>query len=210
MPAHDTASEQNPAMSYNGSHNLGFTTAGRVQLLGAITKSADSPAQVGTTSSLIRSDEPNTGPVGDTSFLPDWFLAPRVLSSKRRRLSLLDEEGAAPVSSRYVVQGMEKWSAVVTGIDEDLFTAELIPESPESPRVEADFPFSAVSPEDVDLLEVGAGFYVTVRTVLDGHVSVTRTSALRFRRLGRWTEADAQELRLRAQQRADRLRDAID
>ena len=104
------------------------------------------------------------------------------------------------------VAGMEKWEGRVLEVNDDYFTAELIPFD-DGAEVIADFSTELLS-EDDDI-QPGDVVYVTVRTVA-GIRGPNRTSAVRMRRLGRWTEAEVAGQRKRARRRLAKLASRFD
>jgi len=110
-----------------------------------------------------------------------------------------------PRNVHQYVSGMQKWEGHVTSVDDDLFSAELWPLGGEGPVVMADFERSLIADGDVELLAEGAVFYCTVRTIRGPGGQPFRTSAVRMRRLGVWTEEAVGLLMARAQERAAAL-----
>lgn len=104
------------------------------------------------------------------------------------------------------VAGMEKWEGRVLDVDDDYFTVELVPFSGGT-EVIADFSTDLLSEDDN--LEAGDVVYVTTRTVA-GVGGPTRTSAVRPRRLGVWTETEIAEQSKRAKQRFSELASRFD
>jgi hypothetical protein len=200
---------QNPIVSFNGSERIGFTRASRLKYLRAMHESR--PDEFSHPGSGKTIQYLNSVAGSGTFSLSEGALSGEIMNSKRQSLFALEREDL-PVSSRTVVQGMEKWTGIITEVTPDLFTAELATEDQgeSGSPLEADFLMVAVSPEDRGLVHPGAGFYVTVRTVLDDHSRSYRTSALRFRRLGVWTAFEIEELESRARSGLERVRDAID
>ena len=98
---------------------------------------------------------------------------------------------------------MQKWEGHVVAIDEDVFTAELVPlyDSTEL-AVLADFGLDVIAEADRELLQVGATFYCTVRTVTGRGGQPSRTSNVRLRRLGVWHEDELGRILARAKQEA--------
>jgi len=107
------------------------------------------------------------------------------------------------------VAGMLKWDGRIVDVAEggEYFTAELTPlES--GPVVLADFPIANLG-EEVDP-KPGDVIYVTVRQVTTPAGFPTHTSAVRYRRLGNWTDAEVKEIQERALERRNRLRGLLD
>lgn len=110
----------------------------------------------------------------------------------------------------YRVSGLSTWTGRVVDIDDDLFTAELVPDaSTGGPVVLADFGVTSVG-ADADGLTVGDVVYVTSRTVRAPHGGRIETSSIRLRRLGKWTESEVADIQDRAVQLANELADLID
>jgi hypothetical protein len=99
----------------------------------------------------------------------------------------------------YRVSGMQKWDGRIVEIEDGFFTAELSVNGT-GPTVLADFDVSQLGP-DADLV-VGDVVYVTVRTVAGVSGYPSRTSAIRLRRLGNWTE---EEIRQQADRASEKL-----
>ncbi|MGE2836274.1 hypothetical protein [Mycobacterium sp. SMC-4] len=118
-----------------------------------------------------------------------------VINRFRAQQQKSSESPAMPVA------GMEKWEGRVLEVDDEYFTAELIPFG-DGAVVIADFSWDLLPEED----QVGPGdiVYVTVRTVADIG-GPTRTSAVRTRRMGTWTESEITEQAMRAKERLSEL-----
>jgi hypothetical protein len=103
----------------------------------------------------------------------------------------------------YRVAGMRKWEGRIISVDGEFFTAELTPTTP-GPTVNAEFELDLIGDEP----DVGQGdvVYVTVRTVKGLSGLPVRTSAIRLRRLGKWSEDEVAELR----SRGARVRESMD
>jgi hypothetical protein len=112
------------------------------------------------------------------------------------------------VSPIYRVSGLEKWEGRILEVDDEYFTAELVPEQPSAPTVVADFRRTLLGADDD--IEVGDVVYVTTRTVRGLHGYPTLTSAVRLRRLGMWSQQEAEEIAAAAKMRAQDLADFID
>jgi hypothetical protein len=84
------------------------------------------------------------------------------------------------------ITGMQKWDGRILEVDEEYFSAELVSYEEVGEAVIADFPRELLPDEPVFAGDV---IYVTVRTVAD-RGGPRRTSAVRLRRLGTWTEAE--------------------
>lgn len=103
--------------------------------------------------------------------------------------------------------GMQKWQGRVVDVDEGTFSVDLVPLDG-GPEVTADFDLSLMS--DEDQIGVGDFVYVTVRTVDTKKGGKTRTAAVRLRRLGVWTQAEVDDQKRRAKQRATKLASSIE
>jgi len=99
------------------------------------------------------------------------------------------------------ITGMQKWDGRILEVDEEYFSAELVPYEEVGEAVIADFPRDLLPDEPV---YAGDVIYVTVRTVAD-RGGPRRTSAVRLRRLGTWTEAEITENARLAKQDAAEL-----
>jgi hypothetical protein len=123
-----------------------------------------------------------------------------------RLLKASSAEVAAPISSttaRLVVT--DRWEGVVTEVHGDTFEGEFVPVGAQQPRLRAIFLISEVEPDDLELVRLGALFYVIASRI---QVSARRwqpSSAIQFRRLPRPTEDDGVE----ATQRARKLRQKL-
>lgn len=98
------------------------------------------------------------------------------------------------------ITGMDKWEGTVTEVDDEFFTVHLSPHN-DGTAITADFPRDLISDDD---LRIGDVVYVTVRTI-QSIGGPKRTSAVRLRRLGRWTEAEIDSQKARAKLRHSRL-----
>ena len=104
------------------------------------------------------------------------------------------------------VAGMEKWEGRVLEVDDEYFTVELVPFGLGA-EVVADFSTDLLSEDDE--IQAGDVVYVTVRTV-SGVGGPTRTSAVRLRRLGIWTEENVADRSKRAKKRLAELESSFD
>jgi ribosomal protein S1 len=95
---------------------------------------------------------------------------------------------------------MDKWEGTVTDVDDEFFTVRLVPHG-DGTEVIADFPCDLIADDD---LRIGDVVYVTVRTI-QSIGGPKRTSAVRLRRLGRWTQAEIEAQKARAKARHSRL-----
>lgn len=108
-------------------------------------------------------------------------------AARRRALAEIDRDKRPFTPETIRVSGLESWTGRVLDLDEDLFTAELVPASG-GPSVYADFDRAQLGPERD--LSVGDVVYVTVRMVKGPGGYPNRTSAIRLRRLGNWTSEE--------------------
>lgn len=100
------------------------------------------------------------------------------------------------------VSGLRKWQGRILWIDEATFEAELTPQQ-DGPTVVAEFDRELL--DDDEDVQAGDVVYVTVRTV-QGHSGLpTRTSQVRLRRLGKWSESEV----LLVQERATALQSSL-
>lgn len=116
-----------------------------------------------------------------------------IINTRRRAMS---EAGKPerPSSPAVRVQGMRKWHGRVVDREDEFFTAELVPDHP-GPTVLADFEVGQLGEPDVS---VGDVVYFTVRMVLSPSGYPTRTSAIRLRRLGLWTQEQVDRIQAEA------------
>ncbi|MCV7154351.1 hypothetical protein [Mycolicibacterium pyrenivorans] len=104
------------------------------------------------------------------------------------------------------VTGMEKWEGRVLEVDDEFFSAELVPLEG-GPVVIADFGVDSLA--EGDDVHPGDVVYVTVRTVRAAG-GPSRTSAIRLRRLGKWTEEEVADQKRRAREQFAELANYID
>lgn len=125
----------------------------------------------------------------------------RKLAAIRTAFEVVNERQSSPPPAPSAgITGMEKWEGTVIDVDSDFFSVQLSPLADGS-EVTADFPRDLITDDD---LQVGDVVYVTVRTV-QGIGGPKRTSAVRLRRLGRWTEAEVAAQNARAKAKLSRL-----
>ena len=91
------------------------------------------------------------------------------------------------------ISGLQKWTGRVLEVEGTEFSAELIPLDHKGPSVVADFDNDQLDTND-DEPRVGDVFYVTVRTVIGMGGLRSRTSSLRLRRLGKWSEEEVRDI----------------
>lgn len=149
-------------------------------------------------------DAPGSGQVWNAraaSLAMSEALRRQALSGGGQRL------GREPTTA--TVTGMDKWQGRIVDIDDDLFTAELVPQEGDAGgAVYADFELALLGDEEV---HVGDVVYVTSRLVASSPGrQPTRTISVKLQRLGRWTEEEIEQIRERAAQRANELADYID
>ncbi|GLI26426.1 hypothetical protein ARHIZOSPH14_06680 [Agromyces rhizosphaerae] len=108
--------------------------------------------------------------------------------------------------TEYRVAGLQSWTAIVVDTEDDVVTVELRSDDQDIEPVMADFLQSQIGDEVVP----GDVLYVTVRTVGRARGLPSRTSSVRLRRLGRWTEAEVRSQQERADALAASLEGLID
>lgn len=107
------------------------------------------------------------------------------------------------------VTGIQKWEGRILEVDGDVFTAELTPMDENAPTIVGDFEVALLDNDPDEEVVAGDTFYLTVRTVRD-RGAPTRTSSLRRRRLGRWSEEELSNVRARARKRLESFKDYAD
>lgn len=123
----------------------------------------------------------------------------------------LDEERRLRVSAGSLrISGMQKWEGRILEIDNDTFSAELIPIDDRGPRLVAEFSRKNLGPDDAPNARVGDIVYVTVRTVRAKGMGPAQTSAVRLRRLGQWTSGEVDRIEKLTKQRMASLADLVD
>lgn len=136
----------------------------------------------------------------------DTSLLGSAVEQKKRALAHLRRSEIPSSPDAFRVSGLEKWTGRVLDIDDELFTAELVPANGRT-TVIADFNRSQIAIDD-DVIP-GDVIYVTVRTVR-GHGGLpNRTSSIRLRRLGNWTAEDIAGQRARAAEMTARMDDLV-
>jgi hypothetical protein len=105
------------------------------------------------------------------------------------------------------VVGMQKWEGRVVEVDDDVFSAEIVPTDDGGP-VLADFSRDAIDPDEA--LAPGDLIYVSVRTVRGRGNLRTKTSSVRRRRVGRWSADEVEAQRERARVRLERIEALIE
>ena len=105
------------------------------------------------------------------------------------------------------IQGLESWTGTVRSVDDEIFTAELVPNAA-GPRLVADFHVALLG--DDETLEPGDVVYVTVRTVLGRGGHPQGTQSIRKRHIGRWSTDEVEQHKARASTRFANLADSID
>ncbi len=111
------------------------------------------------------------------------------------------------VSAR--IAGMQKWEGRVLEVLEGVITAELSPLDHEGGTLLADFDADLLTPDD-EVVQAGDIVYLTVRTVSERGAYKTKTSALRLRRIGKWSEEELTVARNRARQRLESFQNYVD
>jgi hypothetical protein len=96
----------------------------------------------------------------------------------------------------------ELYDGTVIEVDDDEFVAELIPRGREEQLITADFLKSAVLDDDLELVEVGSAFYVTVGRYQHSRARHSSMTSIRFRRLGIWRSEDVEYFREKGVKRA--------
>lgn len=125
----------------------------------------------------------------------------RVMASEARRHAAkeLPRHDRPEVPTAFRVRDLDRWQGRIVQIEGDVFTAELVPEG-DGPAILADFDIDKLGP-DADAA-VGDLVYVTSRSVVTGRLGYeTTTSAIRLRRLGKWTTEDIDSVWRRADER---------
>jgi hypothetical protein len=124
--------------------------------------------------------------------------------------SEIENEGYVSSGSHPVkADGLQKWEGRVLQVSDDVFTAELEPLQQSGPTIVAEFEIGLIDVDNEETLSPGDVFYLTVRTVWHRGFP-TRTSALRLRRLGHWSEAELREVGSRAKRRLEAFRSYVD
>lgn len=107
------------------------------------------------------------------------------------------------------IRGTEKWEGRILEVDRDIFTAELTP-------LDGDDRATLVSEFRTKVLEAGEQgiqpgdlFYMTARPVRIRGL-LTTSYSLQIRRPGNWTPKDLSEIRERARQRLEMLKDNVE
>lgn len=106
--------------------------------------------------------------------------------------SIFEGLAAPRLPEHYSVAGMEKWQGRVVAVDEDIFTVEIEPLGGGHGLL-ADFGLDVLSEDD--RIAPGDLIYITSRKVARPGGGVSRTTAVRLRRIGRWSEADVTEIK---------------
>lgn len=109
-------------------------------------------------------------------------------------------------TNEFRVSGLSTWTGRVVAVEDEVFTAELIPDqnTPGIP-VLADFLMTDVD-SGREVLSEGDVVYVTVRNVRPHAGALPhKTTSVRLRRLGKWTAEDATEIANKARELKARL-----
>lgn len=104
--------------------------------------------------------------------------------------------------SRERVVGLKKWEGSILEVADGLITVELTPFDHEGPELIADFDADLLG-EDADSVAPGDIVYLTTRTVQGARGYPYRTSSLKLRRPGRWSERELREVDAVAKERAE-------
>lgn len=121
-------------------------------------------------------------------------------------LERIEAERTGAIAAHAVyVSGMEKWEGRILEVDDDFVTVELVPlGGDEGEMVVADFQADLLSNEND--VQPGDVVYVTVRTVAGTKGGPpSRTSAMRLRRLGKWTQSEISAHQERARERMAKM-----
>lgn len=170
---------------------------------------AESPSSssVGGVTALLPSDTTRITPREGQGALTSVFEQARISFSQRKTAAIRsafevanERRSYPPTGPSAGITGMDKWEGTVIEVDDEFFTAQLTPDG-DGTEVIADFPRDVIADDD---LRIGDVVYVTVRTV-QGIGGPKRTSAVRLRRLGRWTEAEINTQKARAKARLSKL-----
>jgi hypothetical protein len=106
-------------------------------------------------------------------------------------------------SSKYFLQS-QRWIGHVENINEDSFTAKLTDLSNPTTYEMGEFDFDEVSPEDKELLTIGAAFYWSLGRA-NSYGQIEKKSILRFQRVRTWTEDDYDRILDRAEEKFNKL-----
>lgn len=106
-----------------------------------------------------------------------------------------------PRRPRERVIGLKKWEGSILEVGDGLVTVELTPFDHEGPELVADFDAYLLG-EDADSVAPGDVVYLTTRTVKGSHGHPYRTSSLKLRRPGRWSEQELQAIDAAAKEQA--------
>jgi hypothetical protein len=121
----------------------------------------------------------------------------------RATMSATASHSTGPSRAGERVTGMKKWEGRVTEVFDGFFSAILVRLDDTGPEVVADFDFEMLGPDEASMLSAGDTFYVTVRTIRTPSGAKTSTSAVRLRRLGRWSETEIEEITTSARKDAE-------
>jgi len=83
----------------------------------------------------------------------------------------------------------QRWKGIITGIQNESFTAELHDLSTPTSYELEEFDFDEVSPEDQEYISIGGVFYWSVGIMMTNGQR-TKESIIRFQRLVKWSEKD--------------------
>ena len=103
----------------------------------------------------------------------------------------------------HVQEILQDWEGVVETVEGEIFTARLrdLTSNEPYPSETAELPIEDISDDDLELLRVGAVFYLTVGRLIWFNGRQERFGRIVFRRLPGWTPSTLR----RAQKRAERL-----
>ena len=101
---------------------------------------------------------------------------------------------------------LQAWEGVVTAVEGQSFSVNLVDLSGNEPDEEAEIDFEEVSADERPLIAIGAVFLLHVGYATSEGGQRSRTAILRFRRLPVWTDAELSSARRTAQEQADTIR----
>ncbi len=115
----------------------------------------------------------------------------------------LPRSKAPEVKSRFVL--LQKWEGTVLQTRPGSFLGRLVDLQGEHPDDEAEIPVEELSPEDLDLVKVGAVFYWSIGYLDEANGERRRTSVIRFRRLPAWSKEELRRARRQATRAIERI-----
>lgn len=105
------------------------------------------------------------------------------------------------------VSDLQIWTGYVTAVDDDVAQMRLMSDDPQQVELVGEFDVALVGDDPV---EPGDVVYVTSRTVIGQTGYRQHTTTIRRQRIGRWTAEEMREVRQRAQDRAEAMRQITD